>query len=666
MGGTNVGPSFSDQLDHHSQWRRAAHGKLKKLEAWLSSRDLMDSGIRSRIGLLEGHLRGERIMVAFVAEFSRGKSELINALFFADYGRRIMPASPGRTTMCPIELGYDSGLPNSLRLLPIETRLQQQSLDDWKLINDQWHEVDLDISHPDRLAAAMEMVAEVKKVDVNFARSIGFWDDNQKDDNPHLDDQGLVEVPRWRHAVINLPHPLLKQGLVIVDTPGLNAVGAEPALTVSLIPQAQVVVFVLGADTGVTRSDLSIWREHLAPASENSAGHFIVLNKIDTLWSELNSVEQIDLQTTRQCETSAAVLGVPRDAVIPVSAQKGLIAKIKHDDALLEASGLRKLEYALSTRVIQERDSMLRAVISSGLEQLRTDALRLINIRRRDLDDQVAELVSLKGKNFSVIGSMRSRIQHEFEEFEQSKKRVRAVKVAQGRQYKNIMILLGVGSLKEQFSELAEILQKQGLKLGVRKIYSQMFENLRYLVQRTQDHVQEIHEMLTVACRQLNAEYGFSLLVSPAPALQTFVDELRRVEENHVRYLGVRNSLKLVQKDFSEQLVRALASRVRSIFEIALHEIEAWSQSIDSQLDEQLRERRSSYERRIEAVDRIQSAATGLAERLQELDEAQRGLEELGGQLQQQINQFFINSGERQLVLSRSTDLPNSLGVTFS
>ena len=50
-------------------------------------------------------------MLAFVAEFSRGKSELINAIFFADAGRRVLPATPGRTTMCPVELRYEAGLP---------------------------------------------------------------------------------------------------------------------------------------------------------------------------------------------------------------------------------------------------------------------------------------------------------------------------------------------------------------------------------------------------------------------------------------------------------------------------------------------------------------------------------------------------------------------------
>ena len=52
---------------------------------------------------------------------------------------------------------------------------------------------------------------------------------------------GRVEIPCWRHALVNYPHPLLKKGLVILDTPGLNALGTEPELTLSMIPSAHAV-----------------------------------------------------------------------------------------------------------------------------------------------------------------------------------------------------------------------------------------------------------------------------------------------------------------------------------------------------------------------------------------------------------------------------------------
>ncbi len=104
-------------------------------------------------------MRTSKVMVAFVAEFSRGKSELINAIFFAAYGRRIMPASAGRTTMCPTELGYDPALVPSLRLLPIETRLEPHSLMHWRDVPERWTEITIDVDDTEKLAAAMHKVA---------------------------------------------------------------------------------------------------------------------------------------------------------------------------------------------------------------------------------------------------------------------------------------------------------------------------------------------------------------------------------------------------------------------------------------------------------------------------------------------------------------------------
>jgi hypothetical protein len=101
-----VATSFNDQLDQHGTWRREFALRLKLLAEWLKDHELLDAGVEERLVRLETQLRSDKVMVAFVAEFSRGKSEMINALFFAGYGRRIMPASAGRTTMCPTEMGY--------------------------------------------------------------------------------------------------------------------------------------------------------------------------------------------------------------------------------------------------------------------------------------------------------------------------------------------------------------------------------------------------------------------------------------------------------------------------------------------------------------------------------------------------------------------------------
>ena len=386
--------SFNENFDLHEQWRRSYATRLQTLERWLGMHELADEAVLGRLQTLGQQLRSDKVMVAFVAEFSRGKSELINAIFFAAYGKRIMPASAGRTTMCPTELGWDASVPPCLRLLPIETRLEPQALMEWRNAPETWTRVDLDVNDADQLAEAFEKISEVIRVSQEQAKALGFWHDESPEDNPPIGADGKVEVPRWRHALINIAHPLLKQGLVILDTPGLNAIGAEPELTVSLIPQADAVVFILGADTGVTKSDLQIWREHLVGEEENGASHLVVLNKIDAMWDALSTPAQIQRAIEKQRESTAGILGIKNEQVLPVSAQKALVAKVNGDSDLLAASQLPLLEKALSHSMLDRRHDILRRNVAHGLANMRQEVERSLMLRERDLTEQTLELAN--------------------------------------------------------------------------------------------------------------------------------------------------------------------------------------------------------------------------------------------------------------------------------
>ena len=625
--------SFNQQFDQHGVWRRAFALRLKLLGEWMKDHELLNAAVEERLQRLESQVRSDKVMVAFVAEFSRGKSELINAIFFAGYGRRIMPASAGRTTMCPTELGWDADVPPCLRLLPIESRLQPQALMEWRATPEKWTRVDLDVNDAAQLAKALEKVAEVRYVTVDEARALGFWHDDSPDDNPRARADGLVEVPMWRHALINIAHPLLKQGLVILDTPGLNAIGAEPELTVSLIPQAHAIVFILAADTGVTKSDLAIWREHLI--TEQTAGdtRLVVLNKIDTLWDALSTPAQIEAQIDRQCATSAEILGLEPSHVIAVSAQKGLVAKVNGDAALLEASRLPILERALATGVMDQRQTVLRTVVAAGIVELRVEAARSLHIRRRDLAEQMTELRSLRGKNATVIKHMRTRIEQERAEFDTSGSRIHAVRSVHLKLLHDVFDLLSTPTLRVELATLTAMLKQPGIKLGIKKAYSQTFTRLAQSLQQAQSLSDDIQAMLSASFRQLNTEFSFSLQLPKEPALLRFMTDLKTVERSHLQYLGVTNVLKLSQPEFSERLVRALATRLRVVYETALSEVELWNKSAASQLDAQLRERRRNFGRRLEAIERIWQAASGLDDRIAEIVEQEAAIDAVDAKL---------------------------------
>lgn len=611
--------SFIQEFDDHSVWRREKVRHLQDLADWLDRQELLDAGTQERLKQLQERLGSDKVMVAFVAEFSRGKSELINAVFFAGYGRRIMPASAGRTTMCPTELGYDDDVPPCLRLLPIETRLQPQSLLEWRSAPDQWERLELDVNDPEQLAQAIEKVAEVRRVTPDEARALGFWHEDQPDDNPLIGPDGLVEIPRWRHALINMAHPLLKKGLVILDTPGLNAIGAEPELTISLLPQAHAVVFILAADAGVSKSDLAMWREHLAPSAEQMDARLVVLNKIDTLWDDLSTPAYIEAQIRRQREESATVLGLKSDQVIAVSAQKGLLAKVRQNDALLAESRLTDLEQALADDVLGKRRTMLETDIDVSLKQLRQDVSQQLHARKRELMEQIQELETLRGKNDAVIRQMRMRIEQEQKEFDQGGARIQAVRSVHLRELKELFVQLGSNRLKADIASLAQALKQPGIKLGVKKFYSDAFARLYGSFAHIQGMAERIEEQLAASFRQLNADYGLALQMPEKLDLQPYFNQLSVIESNHLQYLGVTNAFRLAQPEFADRLSKAILSRLRQLYADASNDVELWNQTSTSQLDVQLRERRKNFARRIEAVHRIQEAAGGLEERLAEL-----------------------------------------------
>jgi len=362
--------NLEQQVQSYQNWKTRLGQTVLEYRQWLQKFNLSTKETLSEINRCLSELDSEKLNITFVAEFSRGKTELINSIFFADYGKRLLPSSPGRTTMCPTELFYDLEKEQSyVRLLPIETRLQETSLLDLKDEVDQWVTYPLDPNSVEQMEEILKEVIKTRKVTLKEAVRLGLY-------SPEIHDQRTgppthVEIPRWRHALISFPHPLLKQGLSILDTPGLNALGSEPELTLSMLPSSQAILFVLSADTGVTKTDLEMWQNHIKGFhNQRKRGLMVVLNKIDTLWDELLDAKKIQKILAKQVKDTSEILGVKSDIIFPVSAQKGLLAKVKNDDALLIKSQLKQLEYYISHDVLDQRQKIVQDTIVSEVSNM--------------------------------------------------------------------------------------------------------------------------------------------------------------------------------------------------------------------------------------------------------------------------------------------------------
>src|SRR5438552_4763216 len=391
------------RFEAYSDWRRRLSAGISALHEWLAEQDLADASIDIRVQHLLERLHQDKLVVAFVAEFSRGKSELINAIFFADFGQRLLPSSAGRTTMCPTELLYDSTRPPSIRLLPIETRARAGTVSEFKNYADEWVTLALDLSSADKMSEALSQVSHTKRIPLILARKYGLHEDAQVM-TPVPVEEARVDIPCWRHAVINFPHPLLQQGLVILDTPGLNAIGTEPELTLNLLPNAHAVLFILAADAGVTKTDIDVWRNHLVgedPATKE--GRLVILNKIDGLWDDLRTSAQIESEISRQVRTSAQLLEIPPAQVFPVSAQKALLAKVNGDDALLAKSRLPLLELALSKELIPAKRHIVGSATRAEIRSLAASTRTILDSRVAGIHEQLDDFHGLRGKIEDVV-----------------------------------------------------------------------------------------------------------------------------------------------------------------------------------------------------------------------------------------------------------------------
>jgi len=90
---------FEAEAERYNEWRIDLARAVREYHDWLEGTNQLDVQQSIRFYDLVETLNSGRLLLAFLAEFSRGKSELINALFFSSFKERLLPSDVGRTTM---------------------------------------------------------------------------------------------------------------------------------------------------------------------------------------------------------------------------------------------------------------------------------------------------------------------------------------------------------------------------------------------------------------------------------------------------------------------------------------------------------------------------------------------------------------------------------------
>ena len=618
---------LSQEFAAYSTWRKGIVDAICDYRSWLNEQELNDMQTDQRIHQVLERLREDKLNVAFVAEFSRGKSELINAIFFAGYGKRLLPSSAGRTTMCPTELLYDPSKPPSLQLLPIETRLSDATTTEYKRYAEEWKVFEFSIDSNESMVEAFKEVSSTKKVTKEEAERYGLYDPENADDSLNLNKDGSIDIPCWRYAMINFPHPLLEQGLVILDTPGLNAIGTEPELTLNMLPNAHAVLFILAADTGVTKSEIDVWRQFISGTRWKQKGRLAVLNKIDGLWDDLKTEAEIDAEITKQISVSAELLNLDKNQIFPVSAQKGLLAKVNEDPILLARSRVMALEAALSNELIPSKKEIVHDNTKNEVEDLINNSIKILEARIAGIDEQLNELRGLRGKNEDVVEHMMHKVQTDKESFEKGLQKFQALRSIFSQQTNQLFTLLGMEQLKAEVFKTRETMLKANFTKNIRAAMDGFFEDLKGKLVQSDVQIDEIKRMMTAMYEKFSAEHGLRKSEAPVFSTLRYQKELLKLERAYKEQFNTTfNMLTNEKMTLTSKFFETLASRVVDVFETANRDVENWLKAVISPMETQVREHQLQLRRRLESIKRIYKATDTLEDRIGELESIEKGI----------------------------------------
>ena len=622
---------FGNRMQLYESWKADVLKSLEDFQNWLDNHGFEEGETDLRLSETRQALEQDRLTLAFVAEFSRGKTELINAIFFSHYGRRLLPSEAGRTTMCPSEIFYDRQADQPyIRLLPIETRRDETSIAEFKQDPIHWVTMPLETDSPERMAETFREVVKTKIVPVQVAEALGLYDESQ---DPNFKQRGekpeTVEIPMWRHALISFPHPLLERGLVILDTPGLNALGNEPELTVSMLPSAQAVLFVLAADTGVTRSDLDMWEHHVQGIASHHNRHLVVaLNKIDTLWDDLKDDASVDAGIETQRNKVAELLHIETRQVFPVSAQKGLVGKVRDDQALLARSRLPELESFLAEDVLPNKIQVLRDHILNEIGGLQNETASILESRLKQTERELENLKSLRGKNADVIQHLMKKSREEQAIYLRNVESFQASRRVLQKQAKAMLDALSL----EAFDRLIEKTRKDmtgawttaGLKRGMQTF----FDGARDTMEQVSQQADQTRTLIRSTYRKFHEEHGLPSITPKVFSVDSYNMDLQQLLAEAEAFRNSPITTMTEQSFVVKKFFISMVAQARSIFFRANQEAEAWLKEVMNPLVQQIKDHKRVMEKRLDTLRRINESRDTLESKIQELEQQHASLSE--------------------------------------
>ncbi len=188
---------------------------------------------------------------------------------------------------------------------------------------------------------------------------------------------------------ISYPSDYLKQGVHIIDTPGVGSIFSNNTeMTYDFLPHVDAALFLLAGDPPISEAELAFLRD-IRKFVEKI---FFIQNKVDYL-------DEAEREESMAFSKQVIEEALGRDSVViyPLSAKKALLGKTKGDEALLRESFLPEFEKTLNDFLMKEKGKVFLTSILKGTQKLLGDEivslkieLKAIATPLKDLEEKIA------------------------------------------------------------------------------------------------------------------------------------------------------------------------------------------------------------------------------------------------------------------------------------
>lgn len=649
--------AFSDRLKALQSWRSTLTHAIQQVTDTLRDTQFLRAEDVLRLAKCKQAVAAERVTLVFIAEMARGKSELINAMVFSDLGRRFLPSGLGRTTRCVTELRFDRDIETSVRCLPIETRESSRSFAELMQDESAWQSIAFDADKPKSVAAALATLSETRFVSMADAVAWGLHNESAAKNSANKSgDGGQVEVARWRHAIVNFPHPLLDSGLVVLDAPGLAAFLSEPELAQNRLPKADAALLVLDVGEEMTKRDLAVWRDYMgggriareAREAREARGplveldedivavgdlavkqvRLVVLNKIDdldidTTRPRADANREMLLEIDRRVHETADLLRVDPINVVPISAKLGLVGKLANDKDKTLRSRIYHLERDLATKLPRDRQQPLTEDIAGVLSNALQAAQTTLDHSRFETLEALSALVDVRAKNDRIMATIIAKTTTKQERVVDTLKELKSIKAMQIKLGDELAEVANVASAKRDIERAKKAIVASIVPATTLDAVAQYFAATEKKLTGIDQKINEIRTLFADVGKKLRSDFGLTNIrafdVHPFPT-QRFHTELAKAREAADDEFSKTSNLVLRRGSaLAKQFEELVATRVQHIFEIAQRETTTWVRGLYKAIERPLEDARTRLEHTVESIEKVKSAELDLAERIAEL-----------------------------------------------